>query len=317
MKMNWNILLSQVLAQVGTVSAIIAILALVGKVAVEKFFQSGVEALKAELKRQNDLELAEVRQNFQKEVELLKSDLKHQNDLELARVRQGFQKELLDEKAKADQQAEIFHQALQSEEAAKERIRSQIVSWANPVLNAVQSLESRLNNILDHEGYVALNNAHPQPDPNWSVTYDYFLNSSMYSFAQYFCWVRFVELEFSFELFHKNVTKDKFFGAMIEVSKALGDYPRTYQGKDPDLQLFRLQQQAIGESMASHHGEKHQCIGYSTFLVKLPDATVSSLFHPLKMVLDSVKPGEKRWERLLDVRASVAQLRAECEALLK
>ena len=313
--MNWNLLLSQVLAQIGTVSAIIAILALVGKVAVEKFFQSGVEALKAELKRQNDLELAEVRQTFQKQVELLKSDLKHQNDLELVRVRQGFQKEILKEKAKADQQAEIFHQTLQSEEAVKERIRSQILRWANPVLNAVQSLESRLNNILDDDGYMALDDAHPQPDPNWSANYEYFSNSSMYLFAQYFCWVRLVELEFSSEIFQKNDTKDRFFGALIEVSKALGVYPRNYQGVDPDLQLFRLQQQAIGESMISHK-DKHQCIGYSYFLLNLRDAGVSSLVQPLKDLLDSIRPGEKRWQRLQDARKSVTHLRAECEALL-
>ena len=49
--MNWPQMMLQAFAQVTTVTAIVAILAVVGKLAVEKFFQSGVEVLKAELKR--------------------------------------------------------------------------------------------------------------------------------------------------------------------------------------------------------------------------------------------------------------------------
>jgi hypothetical protein len=135
--MNWSQLISQVLAQIGTVTAIVAILAVVGKLAVEKFFQSGVEVLKAELKRQNDLELAE--------------------------VRQSFQKELLAEKAKVELERDRFQQSLHAEAESQDRIRAQLELWANPILNAVRSVHSSIR--TPTSAFMLMMNIRPALEP--------------------------------------------------------------------------------------------------------------------------------------------------------
>jgi hypothetical protein len=276
----------------------------IGKIAVDKFFQSGLEVLKAGLKQKNDHELA-----------LLKADLARQGNLEIAAVRHDLEKELLAEKLKADNQRDRFHQQIQDEAAAEDRVRSQIVLWANPILSAVRSLELRLNNILNDSGYEGLDAVHPPKDMNWSVSYDYFLHSTMYLFAQYFCWVRMLELELSFEVFGSRVVKESFFAGLVKVSKALGDYhPPSYEGNDPDTQVFRLQQQAIGEILSLE--KKQRCLGYASFLTKIADPHTAVHFLPLKNLFDNIKPGEKRWNRLTAVLDAISGFRKDCEGLL-
>jgi len=125
--MAWKQVFASVISTIGTASVIVAALAVVGKDAVKSFFQAGVEELKADLKRQNDLELAKT---------------KHQFELSLAR-----------EKERADIEKERFIRSLDSESAINERIRREILAWANPILNSVRDLKGRLSNILENEGY--------------------------------------------------------------------------------------------------------------------------------------------------------------------
>jgi hypothetical protein len=73
------------------------------------------------------------------------------------------------------------------------------------------------------------------------------MNSTLYLFGQYFCWIRMLEEELNFELFESQVEKDEFFFAVREVSKALSDFPPSYSCSGKDFQVFRLQQRVIGE----------------------------------------------------------------------
>jgi hypothetical protein len=104
--MDWNALLRDVLAQLGTVAVIVAALGWIGKVAVQKFFESGVETLKAELRRRNDLELAEVRRDFSLQLVAAKADAERERD-RLART-------------------------LDATSAARDRLRGEILAWSNP-----------------------------------------------------------------------------------------------------------------------------------------------------------------------------------------
>jgi hypothetical protein len=288
--MDWKQVFAGVISTIGTASVIVAALAVVGKAAVKSFFQAGVEELKADLKRQNDLELAKT---------------KHQFELSLAR-----------EKERADIEKERLIRSLDSESAINERIRREIVAWANPILNSVRDLNGRLSNILENKGYEALDETATPPNPNWSISYSYFVNSTMYLFGQYFCWVQMLQQELSFEIFRSHELKDKVFVAIRAVSDALGNYPPEFDGAGNDTQVFRLQQRAIADVLATSRDTKRACLGYADFLAKYP-AELQSLCEPVKRLVDKVKPAERRWNRLRAVHSALSTLEKECEALLK
>src|SRR4051794_8965083 len=49
---------------------------------------------------------------------------------------------------------------IETEQEKQERIRQEIIRWANPILGAVTDLEARLRNILDDDGYLALSQSY-------------------------------------------------------------------------------------------------------------------------------------------------------------
>lgn len=67
-----------------------------------------------------------------------------------------------------------------------------------------------------------------------------------------------LEEELSFEVFRSHKEMDEFLAKVIAVSKALGDYtPQPpLSGNANDTQVFRLQQRAIGETLASREEER-------------------------------------------------------------
>jgi hypothetical protein len=229
------------------------------------------------------------------DLEQFKLDLKHSHDRDLA----------------------AYRQKLEVEATSDERVRREIVAWANPIQDAAVSLQMRLDNILRHEGYWAL---HPgYTDPDWSISYDYFLASTLYLFGQYFCWIQMLRLELSFELFRSQADKVALFQKIDAVSKALGDYDpgQKYTGSGNDTQVFRLQQRGIGELFAIRRDGKRACRGYAHFLSKLPDAEYQRLFEPVSRLVDRLQEKEKRWQRLEATLAALQALIAHCEAVLK
>ncbi len=86
----------------------------------------------------------------------------------------------------------------------------------------------------------------------------YFMASTLYQFGRYFCWIGMLEEELSFEVFRSHKEMDEFLAKVIAVSKALGDYtPQPpLSGNANDTQVFRLQQRAIGETLASREEER-------------------------------------------------------------
>src|SRR5277367_1981613 len=184
------------------------------------------------------------------ESEKYKADLKRENDNEILRA-----------KNELDRGMAVYKQQLQAVAKSDERIRSEILTWANPILEAVNGLESRLRNILTTKGYKALEPGFTLAE--WSVTYDYFFNSTLFLFGQYFCWTHMLHQELSFELFRSEKEMKDFFAKVDKVNSKLSDFPpffegqeKEYEGSGHDAQIFRLQQRAIGEIIATRRGDR-------------------------------------------------------------
>lgn len=125
---------------------------------------------------------------------------------------------------------------LTDEQNRRERVRQETLKWANPILEAVRNLRSRLDNILDN-GYPALS-PNWQPTSGWSLTHDYFLTSTLYLFAVYFGYVESLRRSISFEMSQAEEDKDQMFEELDRVSSALGRFPPKWACDGPDAQVF-------------------------------------------------------------------------------
>ncbi len=220
--------------------------------------------------------------------------------------------------ALADIQKRRHELALEAENSREERIRQEVIRWANPILGTVKDLESRLRNILYNKGYQVLSEeSQKQIDLNWSISYDYFMYSTLYLFGQYFAWVQMLQEELNFELFQSQQEKDKFFEAVEKVSSSLGSFPPNYRCSGKDTQLFRLQQRAIGELLILRENDQRKCLSYPEFLLKLSDHNFNQHLKPLRSLLEDVDPQDDcRWKRLEATQQALIELKSRCEELL-
>ncbi len=246
---------------------------------------------------------------------------------------------------------------LEGQGEKEERIRQEVVRWANPILAAVKGLESRFSNILDYAGYLVLSeNYERRVDSGWSISYDYFMHSTLYLFGQYFAWILMLQESLNFELFESQKEKDEFFEAIQRVTSTLSSFPPDFgcTGKDAqvfslqqraigelfltdrrggrwcsgspelierlppqDTQAFALQQRATGELFLTNRGTNRWCIGYPEFLERLTDDRFSKHLKPLQMLLEDVSPeSDCRWKRLESTRQALLDLDAQCRKLL-
>lgn len=210
---------------------------------------------------------------------------------------------------------------LRTREAKSERVREEVLRWANPILNAVEALDSRLENVLG-DLYPALDgdrSGEERPaDPDWAVSYDYVMQSTLFIFAEFFGWTRLLLQRLSFELFESRREQERFFDALWKVTKTLGDFPLDgVEGEGDDMQVFALQQREIGESMLVASDGETRVMGYPDFRrARRCNADLRASLAPLERLLEGVEPGTKRWARLELTHEAVRALRRECEALL-
>lgn len=193
--------------------------------------------------------------------------------------------------------------------AKKERERQEIVRWANPILEASSDLNGRLLNILKHDGYLALNKDFK--NQSWSISYEYFMMSTLYVFAQYFCWIRMLQKEFNFELFDSQKDKSEFFIKLNKVSQTLSGFP-PYHGSG-DVQVFRVQQRALGELMIASFDGNVRCLTYPEFISHMKDPDFSKYFDPLIHLLDNLERDGGRWNRLSATQCSLDELINFCD----
>jgi hypothetical protein len=207
---------------------------------------------------------------------------------------------------------------LELEQSKKERIASEIIKWANPIHLAVQGLCYRLRIILHKGGYVALKGefSHPQ----WSIKYEYYMNSTLFFFGRYFAMIELLKEELNIEIFHSHKEKDEFFLTIIDVGKTLNKYPPGYSCNGQDIQIFSLQQTAIGEVMIKRDGNQKRCMNYVEFLEAMKNPDFFVYFLPLKNLIDGIdrdKPDHDcRWKRLLKLHEKLIQLNSICEKKL-
>ena len=228
---------------------------------------------------------------------------------------------------------------LRRREAKAERIRQEVLLWTNPVLGAVKSLESRLDNILANDLHLALDPAKARQErpvgSDWSMDYEYVMESTLFLFAEYFAWIRLLQERLSFELFHSQETRTRFDQAMWDVSDAIGHLPLpakfvpkknsakpagTHEdgSEDKDAQVFALQQRAIGEFLIDREAGTPRVRGYPEFLeARERDERFNRALAPLVTLLQGVNPcTTKRWRRLGATLGALGQLERECDQVL-
>jgi hypothetical protein len=319
---------SAVLSTLGSTAILVGAITFLVKAAINHLLSRDLDTHKAALKREADLELANVRSRSDCEIAEVKTrsdrelaELKARADTELAFAKERWETALLEQKAEFDREMAMFQTSLASEAARADRIREQIVRWANPIFGSVMDLTGRLRNILQDRGYLALSEETDRDiGANWSIRYEYFLSSTIFLFCQYLCWIRLLQESLSFELFEKHEAKDKFFGKVYAVGRNLSAYPLEELGGLPsseDLQVFNLQQRAIGELLIVQDGAERRCMRYSEFLQKWPDPVFKRLLDPLIRFVDGLTPANsRRWKRLELMFQSLEDLHEQCRVLL-
>jgi hypothetical protein len=287
-EVNW----SEVFKSVGSTAVIVTALGFIARSTINNFFQRDIESYKARLKEETDCELAASKKRADAE--------------------------LLAQKTEFDRQMKMFEADLDTTTARAERIRQEVVRWANPILESVIVLQERLDNILNKAGYLALS-----PDcrasGHWSIRYDYFFPSTVYIFSRYFCWVRLLEERMSFELFEEHFQKDRFFEKIRSVRHKLSKYPLDELDdahSQNDRQIFSLEQQALGEVMIVSDNNELRCMRYNEFLDKWSDETIKKRFSSIAEFIDRLEPDNGRWKRLELMRDALKQLHEECRRLL-
>jgi len=126
-----------------------------------------------------------------------------------------------------------------------------------------------------------------------------------------------LEETLSFELFNSQAEKDRLFGALRNVSKALGSYPPDYSCSGPDVQVFRLQQRALGELIIRRENDKDRSWTYPEFVDAMKKREVSDHFTSLRQLLEGVRPNDDcRWQRLIATNRALQELATVCRDLL-
>jgi hypothetical protein len=225
-------------------------------------------------------------------------------------------KKEISEKIKKEIDAEQIKIALKLREEAKAsedaRVCQEKIRWANPSDIAVNGIYYRLKNIIHGGAHVALSEKHKERIyPNWSIDYEYFFNSTLYLFAQYFAWARLMEEDLSIELFKSFQEKETLSKALFDVSACLSVYPSKYGGNGIDSQVFKLQQLAIAELLIiSENRNSPRWMTYPEFLKKIKDDDDFEYhMRPLKNIIENILPDQYRWKRLNATMEALSELK--------
>ena len=210
---------------------------------------------------------------------------------------------------------------MEEEKARQERVRKEVIRWANPIKVSVDSLEKRLNDIVNDNGYLALDkDCKNKINPNWSITYEYYIPSTLFLFAQYFGWVQLIKEELSYELVQSKTKEVNLLDKFDNVSHALSAFPPRpkFECKKRDLQIFTLQQRAIADLMLQDRGNgSRTCISYPEFLKKMKDPSFSAHFKSLLTFVDNLNPSDDcRWKRMGQTLEALKDLQDGCNKFI-
>jgi hypothetical protein len=298
-----------ILQSLGSTAILMAALVWLSKAILTHLFSRDIENQKASMKAQYDLEL-----------ENSKVNLKALADTELEKIKANLASEFAATTHKYELELEKMRVQLDSSVSRKERIRAEIVLWANPILRSVLDLARRLDNIVGGQSYAALNRNYVGNNyPGWSISYEYFMESSIYLFGQYFCWITLLQERLNFELFQTQDEKDRFFSVIREVERALGAFPPPFDCSGEDIQVLVLQQRSIGEAFIFRENGAERCLRYYEFLQRLNDPIFANQVLPLRALLEGIDrtDGSCRWKRLVAALDALVELRKCCMDILQ
>ena len=300
---------SLILLTLGSTSIVVAAIAWLGKAVVGQYLSRNLETHKAKLDFITETQL-----------KVLEASLKRNADERLAEIDRDTKESLQRQQHEFSLQQQAAQARGIADAARVERARQEIERWANPILGAVRELRSRLGNILRHTGYPALSpTAGQHTNPDWSIDYDYFMPSTVFLFCQYFCWERLLHEKLTFDVFRQGADKDRFLARLTDVRTPLSRWPLEEAPDAPpgdDAQLFSLQQRALGEILIEETEAGARCMRAADFFARWSDAAFQARFAPLVRLLQDVRPGGFRWERLERMLTALSGLEQECMAVL-
>jgi hypothetical protein len=303
-------ILQDFLTAITSTGIVVAGVVFICREAIKHWFAADLATFKSNLKNEGDLTLARKKAEFDQNLTEFQSILKRNSDAELARLQTRIDREMAQ-----------FQSEMGERNAHADRIRQEVVRWSNPILGAVEALRSRLKNIVLNDGWKALSRENATSiDPDWAITHDYFLESTVYLFCQYFCWVRLLQESLSFEFFRNHADKDSFFEKVRAVSEDLSNFPLPNPGAAApggDYQVFNLQQRGLGEALIVGQPDKPDCMRYAEFLRKWSDVGFARQMAPMTSFVEGLnKNRARRWERLVRMMNHLEALGQECQRLL-
>jgi hypothetical protein len=97
----------------------------------------------------------------------------------------------------------------------------------------------------------------------------------------------------------------------------LGSYPPDYTCSGPDVQVFRLQQRALGELIIRRENDEDRSWTYPEFVDAMKKPEVSDHFASLRQLLEAIRPDDDcRWKRLIATNRALQELATVCRDLL-
>lgn len=314
MNLFWSLL-----SALGGTAALVAIAAFLAKALVQHWLSKDIENHKNGLSRDTD----QYKNELARELEIEKARLSRANAEALDATKFEFEKELILRRGQVDLFRDQIKYLNESEQQRHARLQAQMQRWANPIRVAIKDLEHRLRNVLHMYGYVALSRSSPLP-PNWSADYSYFMASTLYYFAQYFCWTRLLQHELGYELFRSTDDAEVFWDSIERLSDEMSRFPysdiENAETPATDRQVFRLQQRAIGELLVDRSGPSDQVLTYREFLDKWldpADAKFRTHIAPLENFLVDLQPQDDvRWLRLEGALNHLVEFRRACNRVL-
>lgn len=310
------------LSYAGGTAVLIGAAAWLARLLVQHRLAKDFEDYKRELDRETEIH----RFTLQQGIETHKAELARANAQALDAAKFEFEKELIVRRGEIDFMRDAIRFENETDQQRQTRLHAQIQRWANPILSAINDLEHRLENILQQGGHVvlAVKSQRAASASRWSADYDYFMASTVYYFAQYFCWVRLMQQQLGHELFRSSREMEAFLQKIEDVSHHLSAYPYSDAGDTAsdgvDRQVFRLQQRAMGELLLDRSGAGEQILGYRSFLDQWFDADNQKLkrhLAPMEAFLKDIEPtGDLRWARLSAMREELRRFRAICKSVL-
>jgi hypothetical protein len=127
------------------------------------------------------------------------------------------------------------------------------------------------------------------------------MDSTLYAFAKYFCWMDLLSERLTFGFFDSLEARKEFFQAMWNPRGPLTRYPPLVPCSGHDAQVFAVQQRGIGEAMRVGQDGDIRCLSYAEFLIRHQEPGLAAQLAPLRAFLEGLTPDTCRGRRLMEM----------------